>query len=528
MSKETQPFDPAQGETPVKQQAPLIGAAEAGRETEGAWDPFIDWTPVFPGNRGVGRDGTYGLFDAPVGIRLAVEVGDIPDPILVSETSWEGKNQIIPIAYWENAGKHHLLYTVYDRSLKVDRSARGLGGVRTCTCYAVSDDAYHWERPDLGLVEFDGSTANNIIPMTLTGTPFRDPTAPAEERFRAMGQEGHNYDPDTGEVLESVEAGKRFAAMETGGRDYKGPRVASKHWITGWTSADGIQWSERGTVADMPSDGGNAAQYDPERDDYFAYIRAGGMGRRAIGYVRTGDFWHWPEPELVLAPDPQDDPEISFYGANYFRYPGRPDLHGFFLHIYHQCTDHMDNQVAFSRDWTHWQRPERRAVVPVGPPGSGDEGIVRVGLTGLQQLPDGCWATLVEGRDQLHNDHEMQKPGQIRWARWHPHRLCGVEAEQEGRFTIPTLTRGRDSLRLNYRCAYGGWIEAELIENIPSRLNPDAPAIPGFSFAESDRLMGDSLDGTMTWNGNPHLTAAGETIAIRLRMFQAKVFAYAV
>ena len=400
--------------------------------------------------------------------------------------------------------------------------------MRTCTCYAVSEDAYHWERPELGLVEYEGSKANNIIAMTLTGTPFIDPTAPPEERFRAMGQEGQNYDPDTGEVLSSIEAGKRFAAMETQGRDYTGPRVASKHWITGWTSADGIHWSDRGRVADMPSDGGNAAQYDPGSGTYFAYIRAGGMSRRAIGLVRTDDFWHWPEPELVLAPDPQDDPEVSFYGVNYFRYPGRPDLHGCFVQIYRQRLDNMENQIAFSRDWIHWQRPGRRAVVPVGGPGSGEQGIVRVALTGLAQLPDGCWAALYEGRDQLHNDEEQGGAGAIRWARWQPHRFCGVEAADEGRFTIPTLQRSRDTLRLNYRCVYGGWIEGELISGIPSRLNPDARALPGFSFEESDRLMGDQLAGTMTWRGKADITTAGENIAIRLRMFQAKVFAYSV
>jgi len=528
MTEQRKTHDAAQGETPAKARAPLIGAGEADRDAAGTWEPLIDWTSVFPGNRGIGRDDKYGLFDAPVGTRMEVEVGDISEPIIVSERPWEGRNQTIPVAYWEEDGRHHLLYTIYDRSAKVDRSARGLGAVRTCTCYAVSDDADQWERPDLGMVEFEGSKANNIIPITLHGTPFQDPTAPPKERFRAMGQMGENYDPDTGEVLESVEAGRRLAAMDLGGRDYTGPRLASRHWVEGWTSADGINWEERGKVADMPSDGGNAAQFDSESGTYFAYIRIGGMGRRAIGFTRTDDFWHWPEPELVLAPDPQDDPEVSFYGANYFRYPGRPDLHALFLHIYHQRRDHMDNQIAFSRDWTHWQRPERRAVVPAGPAGSGYQGIVRVGLTGLHSLPDGRWACLFEGRDQLHNDDEMQQAGQIRWARWRPHRFCGVVADREGRFTIPTVTRTRDTLRLNYCCAYGGWIEAELISNVPSRLNPDARALPGFSFAESDRLMGDSLEGAVTWRGNPDITSAGDTVAIRLRMFQAKVFAYSV
>ena len=30
-------------------------------------------------------------------------------------------------------------------------------------CYAVSKDGIHWEKPELGLVEFDGNKKNNIV-----------------------------------------------------------------------------------------------------------------------------------------------------------------------------------------------------------------------------------------------------------------------------------------------------------------------------------------------------------------------------
>src|SRR5438093_2676408 len=37
-------------------------------------------------------------------------------------------------------------------------------------CYAVSRDGVHWEKPNLGLVEYNGSTQNNIIDL-LGGRP---------------------------------------------------------------------------------------------------------------------------------------------------------------------------------------------------------------------------------------------------------------------------------------------------------------------------------------------------------------------
>jgi hypothetical protein len=154
---------------------------------------------------------------------------------------------------------------------------------------------------------------------------------------------------------------------------------------------------------------------------------------------------------------------------------------------------------------------------------------VRTGLCGLAELPDGLWGVLYEGSNMLHNATGFlpQVPGQLCWARWLPNRFCGIESEHEGRFTIVPVKRKGNSLRLNYRCRLGGWIQAELIPHIPSRINPDVAPIPGCTFAESDRLSGDSLDRPLTWNGSCDLSKAGESFGVRIRMFQAKLFAFA-
>ena len=81
---------------------------------------------------------------------------------------------------------------------------------------------------------------------------------------------------------------------------------------------------------------------------------------------------------------------------------------------------------------------------------------------------------------------------------------------------------------MNYRCEPGGWIEVELLSKIPSRLNVDGPAIKKFTFDDSNRLHGDSLDQVVSWNGNSDLSDTGKAVAIRIRMFQAKIFAYKI
>ena len=40
------------------------------------------------------------------------------------------------------------------------------------TCYAESKDGIHWKKPELGLVEFNGSKANNIVMATINGRDY--------------------------------------------------------------------------------------------------------------------------------------------------------------------------------------------------------------------------------------------------------------------------------------------------------------------------------------------------------------------
>ena len=77
-----------------------------------------------------------------------------------------------------------------------------------------------------------------------------------------------------------------------------------------------------------------------------------------------------------------DPLDISFYGACYFPYPGRDELHAMVIPVFHNATDHVDLQLAFSRDGLIWTRPERRAVAELGPTGSGEEGQIHVCGTG--------------------------------------------------------------------------------------------------------------------------------------------------
>ena len=61
---------------------------------------------------------------------------------------------------------------------------------------------------------------------------------------------------------------------------------------------------------------------------------------------------------------------------------------------------------------------------------------------------------------------------------------------------------------------------------VPTMLCPDANPLKGYSFEECDRLTGDEADRVVTWRGSSDISAVGEMAAVRVRMFQAKLFAY--
>ena len=511
------------------------------------WIPLVDLFDVFTGNASHNRQGTFEVYDPPIGVKFSIEEATKSGPLEFTN----GNEPHHPVQAWTTSDKsteettYHLLYSV-----------------KGAMAYATSKDSQVWTCPNMGLIEANGSKSNNYVAAAegdILKSIYEDPLANPEERFRGIGCAGGRINSETGKIISVGEGvteekiAEWWANQEyTGPFLYKGPKLLLKGVVVGWTSPDRINWKRSDKIlANFPMDGGVSARYDNESGYYYAYCRLQGVPQeqfdligtgapevgifhRAIGITMTKDPTNWPAPKLVLFPDGQDDPDISFYGADYFPYPGRSDLHCLLVQVYHQVSDHVDTQIAFSRDGLFWQRPERKAIIPVGKPGSDDSGMVSSWGSGIIELPDGSWGSVYGGTSCLHNmgddptTPEDNKPRNLQWAKWLPHRFCSMEATTEGRFTIPTITKTSNELRLNYECKPGGWVKTELIYALPSRIHSDVDPVPGFSFAESDPLTGSSIDRVATWDGKSDISSTGDMVAIRIKMFRAKIFAYKV
>ena len=102
--------------------------------------------------------------------------------MLVTDKPWEGPDSAYFTVFQDGP-----LVRLYYRGI-VPAGDTSAGQV---TCYAESTDGIHFTRPNLGLVEFQGSKENNIIYRGIEAhnfAPFRDanPAARPEERYKAL------------------------------------------------------------------------------------------------------------------------------------------------------------------------------------------------------------------------------------------------------------------------------------------------------------------------------------------------------
>ena len=196
--------------------------------------------------------------------------------VLVHDAPWEGTG-----SGYHSVFKDGDIYRMYYKAWQIFPTDKRETHPMFC-CYAESDDGIRWRKPELGLHEFQGSGANNIVMISRdvgdlhidAGHPavFRDdnPDAAPDARYKA--------------ILRAVQAGV------VGLLPFKSP--------------DGIRWtpmSDTLVITDGAFDSQNLAFWDSERGEYRAYWRyfsdetpeARYKGVRAIRTATSKDFLHW-------------------------------------------------------------------------------------------------------------------------------------------------------------------------------------------------------------------------------------------
>jgi len=453
------------------------------------------------------------------GIRLVAQPAERLGPLFNAERPWE-----------EGAGV--ALTTV----IKDGGMFRGWGAPFTTSgdppgqkhfVYFESDDGLSWKRPNLGIVEFNGSRANNIVNIFGTdgGTVFLDPSAPSAERYKLIAE---MHFPK--EVVDEY--------LRRRPHDW-GPKVSreddgSAKGMCGAVSPDGTHWTQfREPMVMEITDTQLTAYYDQRLHTYVAYTRTWAAGersvkfsqnkktwsssRRSIGRSESTNFRQFPLHEIMLEPGPELLPTDTLYTNGKTTMPGAPDHHLLFPTIWRTFGDTTNIALASSRNGKNWHFLPGSPVFQTGAFGTFDGGCI-FAHPNLLALADGRIALPYTGYNVPHKYPRKlwnYAPGYMVWPKG---RLIALEAPALGEFTtVAFLPPGR-RLKINALVRRAGRVQVEVA-------GMNGEPLPGRTFADAKPLFGDLFWAPVVWKGQDDLGFPdGGAIRLRFRLDQAQIY----
>jgi len=302
------------------------------------------------------------------------------EPVLLPDMTWEGNSiELWGSVLYDPAGQLFKMWY-----FAIDFQLQEAEGVGHNMCYATSPDGIEWTKPELGIVENRGSSANNIV--------FPTPEMPA-----GWGADpwGVVLDPDDDDPAQRYKFGffqtrPASPTRERPGMDDDERRAIRKiefaenrdrHGMCAAFSPDGIHWTLCEDV--LVPRGGDAGTlvYDPMGEQYIAttrryncitdhFVLEWKQYRRVAAMSTSKDFVTWSPLTTRLKPDDLDDRRDQIYVMTPFAY-GNQYLG--FVGMLESATELGPVYLASARDLEHWQRVGRRDLLfPTGPPGSWD------------------------------------------------------------------------------------------------------------------------------------------------------------
>ena len=416
------------------------------------------------------------------GARLKMHEPVHRENVLYLDRPWEGEVSWCPVVLKEG-----------DR-FRMWYRGRGDGGQGrpAVTCYAESADGIHWERPSLGLIEFEGSRDNNTcIDNRLLNnvSVFRDGRegVPEDERYKAVG---------------------RWS-------------MGKPSQIYGMVSPDGIRWTLVQNQAlivakesDPQFDSPLSAFWDARRGCYCLFVRGwypdGPQNRiRAIRDTTSEDFLHWKEWQYVQVEGEERWAEHLYTSSAhpYYRAP-----------VYLMFPKRYLPERTFSAEWSH--------------PGQSDVLLLssRDGETWQRTFHE---AFLRPGLDEQ-NWHERSifiaphvvptAPGEMSMYSIQNYRTPDVHVRRltlrEDGFISAHAPFAGNELEINYATSGAGSVRVEIQA-------ADGTPLPGCALADADEIFGDQIARVVTWQGQAGVGRwAGSPVQLRFVMRDADLYSF--
>lgn len=386
--------------------------------------------------------------------------------------------------------------------------------------YAESADGVNWLKPNLGIVEYEGSKDNNLVSLSsLEGAVYRDDRASPEERYSYITH-----------LLENEGGMVRFH------------------------SPDGLRWKrDEEPLMKFGADSQAVTFWDERAGKYALYLR--GWEQRADTYLyrtvvrvdlpsltspvvvlptdSSRRLWGKEKPAVidtefhkVLATDEADPPNSDVYTISAQPYPLDPRWYigfpSFFQRIDARKKGRLDVQFVGSRDGFHWHRYDRASYASPGMVGSGSEGMVFMGPNVVVR-GDELWQ-YGTGFYSIHGDSESRKHKTDGIIMRYVQRVDGFvsldfEAEGGRAVTAPVKVDG-NQLVLNVETAVLGHLKAGLLDS-------EGKPLDGLGPDDCEILRINSTHAVVKWKGGRSLASLqGREVRLTFTGSRAKLYSF--
>lgn len=467
------------------------------------------------------------FFDRSDGIRLRMGTPrQDPVPVLTADRPWEA----------QGIGGYNTVIREGDRRFRLWYAAQmksGLpqeGAVRLA--YAESEDGVSWTKPDLGLVSFEGSRANNLVAplderQSMQGaTVYVDDRAPQETRYRLWTK----FQPRDDQVEDGVR-----------------PGLWAMH------SPDGLRWTydeNQPNPPDQMCDTQNVFFWDDRIEQYVGYTRVHetqrrdeaaemrlGKRYRSVGRITSPDFRSWSQPTLIvleadrldlsapLPPDAVDRPQVDFYTNAVYKHEEADDAYFMMPAAYHHweaddAPAAMDVQLLTSRDGIHWHRVgDREPFLRRGLDGGPTGGMIMANVWPVHTDTE-TWIYYA-GRGNLHNvaARDGTNTGLFRAVMRRDGWMFAESRQSGGEFVTPPVEYAGGRLELNVDCGAGGWLLVEL-------QNADGRAIEGFTLADCRTVTANRIRASVSWKKEEQIPPGDAPIRMRIVSRSCRLYGF--
>lgn len=460
------------------------------------------------------------LIERLEGVRLELHRPQRREIVFRTDAPWEGNGSAYQSVFRDGdgfrmyyRGGHHSASKAYE---KQKNSWETL-------CLAESRDGIHWTRPELDIVEFQGSTKNNLILDAkmvgeIGGSPahtatFKDtnPDCPDDERYKIV-------------IVGSKPSGLYLMVSADGVRF----RLKSKTPFT--------------TIGAFDSQ--NLMFWDPVAKVYREYHRQFDKGVRGIMTASSTDPSRFPDPQWLEYPDAPEQALYTNQIQPYYRAPhifmGFPmryvdrgwspsmkQLPGLEEREYRAAqhprygTTVTDAAFMTSRDGASFSRWGEAFIRP-GPATNdswvyGDNFIFWGMLqtkSDLDGAPDDISLYATEGYWQ--GDSTSVRRYTLRQDGF----VSARAGWQGGSLSTKPLVFAGAHLELNFATSAAGSIRVE-IQDVAGR------PIDGFSLQDCSEIFGDTLSRTVSWKESPDLSSlSGKPVRLRFELQDADVYSF--